>query len=167
MTSKSLSEIPIILGPGLHQISAVQVPGGPVKDSKGLAVQSTGRPKKSYEEVHGKVQSGFLEEERIDRIEHVVMQLVKKRERKVDMFVCTAQFSFNRRTGFCCPQKVVCRSLFSNMFSRASSHPDIVGFPFPVSTCHFPFKTADTHVRINSLDSVKLYCYTIYTPGSK
>ena len=29
-----------------------------VKDSKGLAVQSTGRPKKSYEEVHGKVPSG-------------------------------------------------------------------------------------------------------------
>lgn len=68
---------------------------------------------------------------------------------------------------FVLPKKVVCRSRFSNMFSRASSHPDIVGFPFPISTCHFPFKTVDTHVRINSLDSVKLYCYTIYTPGSK
>ena len=43
-----------------QQVSAVQVPGGPVKDSKGLAVQSTGRPKKSYEEVHGKVQFGFF-----------------------------------------------------------------------------------------------------------
>ncbi|CAK9067426.1 unnamed protein product [Durusdinium trenchii] len=39
-----------------------RVPGGPVRDSKGLAVQSTGRPterpKKSYEEVHGKMPGG-------------------------------------------------------------------------------------------------------------
>ena len=46
----------------------MQVPGGPVKDSKGLAVQSTGRPKKSYEEVHGKVQSGFLEDEKMAKL---------------------------------------------------------------------------------------------------
>ena len=67
-----------------QQVSAVQVPGGPVKDSKGLAVQSTGRPKKSYEEVHGKVQSGFLLDD-----EKLNMLLVK--DRSVDMFVCNAQ----------------------------------------------------------------------------
>lgn len=47
--------------PGLTR-SDRQVPGGPVRDSKGLAVQSTGRPterpKKSYEEVHGKARFG-------------------------------------------------------------------------------------------------------------
>lgn len=52
----------------VHRIFTVQVPGGPVKDSKGLAVQSTGRPKKSYEEVHGKVQSGFLEDEKMAKL---------------------------------------------------------------------------------------------------
>eukprot|EP00435_Cladocopium_sp_Y103_P055621 s1603_g18.t1 len=37
-----------------------KVPGGHVKDSKGLAQQTSGRPtpKKSYEEVHGKIPSG-------------------------------------------------------------------------------------------------------------
>jgi len=45
--------------PGVPQ-GVPQVPGGPVKDSKGLAQQTSGRPtgptpKKSYEEVHGKV----------------------------------------------------------------------------------------------------------------
>lgn len=102
----------------VHRIFTVQVPGGPVKDSKGLAVQSTGRPKKSYEEVHGKVQSGFWEDEKWQnwRCSHAA----GKGKKKKGWYVCLYCPIFSiAGLVFVVPKKWFVELFDSNMFSRA------------------------------------------------